>query len=65
MCVHDAGLDPKAVGQLALPLVAQHGGADHQQAARILARLQLGPDQARLNGLAQADLVCNQDAIGG
>ena len=65
VCIHDAGLDAKAVGQFALPLVAQHGRADHQQAARILARLQFRPNQAGLNGLTQADLVGNQDSVGG
>ena len=60
--VHCLSLHAKAIGQLGAPFVAQHGGTDDQQATSILPGAQFGPNQTSLDGLAQAHLICNQDA---
>ena len=50
----------KEVIQGLLPLFAQVGWADHQDAASQPARHQFADHQASFNGLAKSDIVCNQ-----
>ena len=60
LAVHDAELQAELVAHLVAPLDLQGRRADDQDAARPVAQDQLLDDQPRLDGLAQADVVGNQ-----
>ena len=62
-CIDDLRAHPEALGEFGLPLFAKHRGTDHQEALRIDTGAELRPDQAGLDGLAEADLVRNEDAV--
>ena len=51
---------PNFVGQLPLPLLGQRRAAQHGQPGRVALVEQLGGDQAGLDGLADADVVGDQ-----
>ena len=53
-------MDAELAGQLLLPLLGERGAAQHGQAARVALLQQLGRDQAGLDGLADADVVGDQ-----
>ena len=54
---HQLRLDVELLGQLALPLFGEVRRAEHRQAADLAAVEQLAGDEARLDGLADADVV--------
>ena len=60
VAVDDAELQAELVAHLVAPLDLQRGGADDQHRARAVAQDQLLDDQARLDRLAQADVVGDQ-----
>ena len=57
---HQLGVDAELRGQLPLPLLGQRRAAQHRQAGRVALLQQLGGDQAGLDGLADADVVGDQ-----
>ena len=61
---HQRGVDAELVAQLALPLLGQRRGAQHGQALHGALREQLGGDQAGLDGLADADVVGDEQPDG-
>ena len=63
--IPDSGFDAEPASKLILPFPAQRLGTCDQQAITIEPSTQLGPDQARLDGLAEAHLVRDQHRIGG
>ena len=63
--IPNLGLNTEAACQLVLPLLAQRLGTSDQEAIAIEPRTQLGPDEARLNGLAEPHLVGDQHRVGG
>ena len=54
-------VQPEARGQLAAPLLAQTGGRDHERAAGLVAMRELEQQEARLNRLAQADAIRDEE----
>ena len=59
---HQLGFDVELLRQLALPLLGQVGRAQHGDEADLAAVEQLAGDEARLNGLADADVVGDEHA---
>ena len=57
---HQLGVDAELAGQLLLPLLGERGAAEHGQAGRVALLQQLGGGQAGLDGLADADVVGDQ-----
>ena len=57
---HQLGVDAELRGQLPLPLLGQRRAAQHRQAGRVALLQQLGGGQAGLDGLADADVVGDQ-----
>ena len=57
---HQLGVDAELGGQLPLPLLGQRRAAQHGQPGRVALLQQLGGDQAGLDGLADADVVGDQ-----
>jgi hypothetical protein len=61
---HD-GVDVEALGELALPLLAQVGRAQHGHALDFAAVEQLACNQCAFDGLADTDVVGDQQPHGG
>ena len=59
---HQLGLDVELLGQLPLPLLGQVRRAEHGQPPDLAAVQQLAGDERRLDGLADADVVGDQQA---
>ena len=55
------GVDVELVAQLGLPLLGEVRRAEHGQASRLAAVEQLAGDQAGFDGLADADVVGDQE----
>jgi hypothetical protein len=62
LAVDDAQLEAELVAHLIAPLDLQAGRADHEHSARAMAQEQLLHRQAGLDGLAQADVVGDEQA---
>ena len=54
---HQLGVDAELAGEFPLPLLGQRGTAQHGQSGRVALLQQLGSDQASLDGLADPDVV--------
>ncbi|OQA17879.1 MAG: hypothetical protein BWY63_02230 [Chloroflexi bacterium ADurb.Bin360] len=63
-CQHQFRLDVEFLGQLALPLFGQMRRTEHRQPLHLAAIQQLAGDQPRLDGLADADVVGDEQAHG-
>ena len=61
---HKFGLNVKLVPQLALPLLGQRRRAKHRQALNFTAGKQLTRHQSGLNGLANTDIIRDQEPDG-
>src|SRR5690242_4259583 len=61
--IDDLSLDAELVVKLRLPLPLQHRRTDHQEPLRVVPAPQLGPYQSCLDGLTQANLVGDQQAV--
>ena len=61
--VQDLGGQVELLAELGRPLLSKGGRADHQQPAPAL-RPVLAQDQGRLDGLAQANFIGQQDTLG-
>ena len=57
---HQLRVNAELRGQLPLPLLGERRAAQHRQAGRVALLKQLGRDQAGLHGLADADVVGDQ-----
>src|SRR5260370_9920951 len=58
--IDDAKFQAELVAHLVAPLHLQRGRTDNQYLARTMTYNKLLADKARLNGLAQADIISNQ-----
>ena len=61
---HQLGLDVELLGQLALPLLGQVRRAEHGHPSDLAAVEQFAGDDGRFDGLADADIVGDQQAHG-
>jgi hypothetical protein len=57
---HQLGVDAELGGQLTLPLLSQRGPAQHSEPGRVALFQQFCGDQAGLDGLADADVIGDQ-----
>ena len=62
VAVHHLEAKRELLPQLVAPLPAQRGGGEHQDAADASPEQQLGEDQPRFDGLAEPDVVGDQQA---
>ena len=60
MAVHHLEAQRELLPQLVAPLPAQRGGCEHQDTADAATEQQLGEDQPRFDGLAEPDVVGDQ-----
>jgi hypothetical protein len=60
--IEDGGGDIESIAELACPGIAQAGGAYDQRAFNPGAFSHFGKDQARLDGFAETDSICQQHA---
>src|SRR5258708_1637096 len=58
--VDGRGVDRKAVRQLPRPLIAQPGGCEDENPFDSATSQQVGSNQSCLNGLSEADLICEE-----
>ncbi|WP_372499932.1 hypothetical protein [Streptomyces sudanensis] len=63
--VHDGELQAELLGHLVAPLQGQSGGADDHDAAGPAAQEQFLDDEAGLDGLAEADVVGEEEVDAG
>ena len=55
-------LEAEAVAQFVLPVLDEAGGADDEHAPRLAAGNEFADDHARLDGLAEADFIGDEQA---